>query len=160
MSTGIKEKYIYWIFEYSLVIKAINSVWQIALGIFILMDKHLQATVYTLTQNEIIEDPHAFLAPKIQHAIGHLSHGSLKFIGIYLLGQGLIKVFLVIGMFMKKIWTYQVSMYAFFIFVFYQIYRFNHTHAPLLIFFSLFDLATILLIQHEYKRLEEHLPAY
>ena len=160
MKLKFKEKYIFWIFEYSLLLKAINSVWEIALGTFILFDQSLKDTILTLTQNEIIEDPHSFFAPHIQHMILRWSHGTLLFIAIWLLAQGFIKIFLIIGMMKKKIWIYPVAMYAFFAFVFYQIYRFSHTHAPLLIVFSIFDIITILLIQHEYERLKKHLPNY
>ena len=160
MKLNFKEKYIYWIFEYSLILKAINSVWEIALGAFILFDKSLKDTILLLAQNEIIEDPQSFIAPHIQHIIMRFSHGTVLFISTYLIGQGIIKIFLIAGILKKKLWMYPVAMYAFFGFVFYQIYRFNHTNAPLLIVFSLFDLLTIMLVQHEYKRMKKHLPNY
>ena len=160
MKLEFKEKYIFWIFEYSLLLKAINSIWEIALGVFVLLDKSLKETLIVLTQNEIVEDPHSFFAPHIQHILLRFSHGTLLFISIYLVGQGIIKIFLIIGILKKKLWAYPVAIYAFFAFVFYQIYRFSHTHAPLLIVFSIFDIITILLIQHEYQRQKKHLPDY
>ena len=160
MNPKLKEKYIFWIFEYSLLLKILNSIWEIALGTFILLDRSLKDTILILTQNEIIEDPHSFFAPHIQHILLRFSHGTILFISIYLIGQGFIKIFLIVGILKKKLWMYPLAMYAFFGFVFYQIYRFSHTHAPLLIIFSIFDLITILLIQHEYKRLKKHLPDY
>lgn len=160
MKPVIKEKYIYKLFEYSLIIKAINSIWEIALGAFILFDKSFKDTIMVLAQNEIIEDPHAFFAPHIQNIVSHFSRGTILFISAYFIGQGTIKIFLIIGILKKKLWIYPIAIGAFFAFVFYQIYRFNHTHAVLLIVFSIFDLVTILLIEHEYERLKKHLPNY
>lgn len=160
MKSGLKEKYIYWIFEYSLLIKAINSVWETVLGIFLLTDSHFRNSVLLFAKNELGENPHNLIARYIQNFITHLSHGTIVFISTYLLGQGIIKILLIMGITKKQLWAYQTAMYAFFTFTFYQIYRFNHTHSILLIILSVFDIITILLIEHEYGRVKKHLPDY
>jgi uncharacterized membrane protein len=160
MKLCLKEKYIYRIFEYSLLIKTINSVWGIILGLFILFDKHLKETVLYLAQKEITEDPNAFVAQYIQNFALHITHGTITFISVYLISQGIIKIFLIGGILKKKLWAYPVAMYAFLAFTFYQMYRFTHTHSLVLIALSIFDIVTIFLIQHEYKRAKKHLPDY
>lgn len=155
-----KEKYIYWVFEYSLIIKIVNSVWEILLGSFLLFDKHLRHAIYLFAQDEFSENPNNFVFHYIQNLITQVSHGTLVFISVYLISQAIIKIFLISGMALKKLWAYQAAMYAFIAFTFYQIYRFNHTHAIFLIILSSFDIITILLIEHEYKRAKGHLSDY
>jgi uncharacterized membrane protein len=160
MKPKLKEKSIYIIFEYSLLLKTINSVWEIVLGLFIFFDTHLRNAIYILARNELAEEPNNFVAQYIQNFITHISHGTLVFISIYLIGQGVIKIFLILGIFKKKLWAYQLAIYSFLAFTFYQIFRYNHTHSTFLIILSIFDIVTIMLIQHEYKRVKEHLPDY
>ena len=157
---GIKEKYIYWIFEYNIIIKTINSVWEILLGVFLFFDKGIIKTIFLLTENELLEDPRDLIAPFIQRFLSNLTHGTILFISIYLIVQGSIKIFLLFGLWKKKLHFYPISMYLFLITVYYQIYRFTHTHSLFLIFFAMFDLITIMLIQHEYNRIKKHLPSY
>lgn len=160
MQPQVKEKWIFSLFEGSLLIKLINAIWEMALALFILLDKDLKDSILSLVARQIENGRHLFLAHHAESILSPISRGTLLYISIYFLGQGIIKIFLIIGVFKKKHWAYPASMYAFLAFVFYQIYRFNHTHAPLLIVFSLFDLFTIWLIHHEYERVKRHLPDY
>jgi uncharacterized membrane protein len=77
-----------------------------------------------LTQDEIAEDPHDFVANHLRHAVGHFSLGSEHFMAIYLLGHGIVKIFVVVALLRNKLWTYPAALIVFGGFVVYQIYRF------------------------------------
>ena len=160
MELEVKEKYIYRFFEYSLILKIINGIWETILSLYILSGGSLRDIVFHFTNREIIRDPDDFFALHIQNFASRFTHGTELFIAIYLLIQGIIKIILITGLLQKKLWAYPTATFAFFAIVFYQIYRYSHTHSPFLILFSLFDLVTIMLVQHEYKRAKKHLPNY
>ena len=160
MKSNLKEKYIFWIFEYSLLIKVINSIWEIGLGLLIFFDKDLKQTIDSFTQNQLARRPHNYLVRNTEHFVSNISGATMKYISIYLILQALVKIFLITGIMKKKLWAYHAAIYAFFLFILYQLYRYLHTHSPILIILSIFDVITILLIQHEYKRVRKHLPDY
>ncbi len=157
---NFKEKYIFRLFEYALGLKIFNAVWEIGLAIFIFFDKDIKDSVLGVTSKLISEQHYVFIARYLQNFILRATKGTILFIVIWLFGQGILKIILSIGLLKKKVHAYPIAITFFFVFVFYQIYRWNHTHAPLLLVFSLFDLATILLVQHEWHRLKQHLASY
>ncbi len=135
MNLSEENKYVNEIFKWTLLLKCFNSAWQISLGIFILRDK----TILNIHW--------------IRRILPHITHNTIQFVAIYLLLQGILKIFLVVGLIKKKIWVYPFSMYVFLMFIFYQTYRFTHTHAVLLILLSLLDVITILVIERKYRLL-------
>jgi|GEM_PF-1365517 len=155
MPLSFKEKYIYRLFEYSLGLKLFNSAWEIILGFIIIFDKDLKNVLFVFTSRH-----HDFVFRYFNHFLLNITHGTEIFIAVWLLFQGFMKIFLIAGMFKKQLWAYPTAITAFFAFIFYYIYRFNHTHAPFLIVSAFFDLFTILLVEHEWKRAKKHLPDY
>lgn len=90
-------------------------------------------------------------------AMGHLlaAHGFsiTYFLAAYLLFWGTIDIALSISMLRHYLWAFSTSMALMGLFTAYEIYRFAHTHSPVLLSFILIDLFIIYLIHHERGRL-------
>jgi uncharacterized membrane protein len=89
---------------------------------------------------------HAYIA----HASERLVYVSPKFAAMYLLLHGLVKIVLVIALWMNKLWAYPLAIFVFAAFVFYQMFRFTHTHSLGLVLLTIFDVAIIYLTWMEY----------
>lgn len=111
-----------------------------------------------LTQAELAEDPRDLVANYLLHAAERLSLGGERFVAIYLLSHGVIKIGLVVMLLKDKLWAYPAAMIVFGMFIAYQLYRFTFTHAAGLLALSLFDAAMIWLILLEYRALRHHAP--
>src|SRR6185312_7398437 len=112
--------------------------------------------VLFLTQGELIEDPKDFLANFFLKSAEQLSISSQHFAALYLLSHGLIKIFLVVGLFRKKLWAYPISIAVFGVFIIYQMYRFTVTGSLWLIIFTIFDLVVVILTIHEYTYMKNN----
>jgi uncharacterized membrane protein len=113
--------------------------------------------VALMTQEELTEDPHDFVATHLLSAAQHLSVGAETFYAFYLLSHGLVKVFLVAGLLKEKLWAYPTSLVVLGAFIAYQGYRYTHTHSIGLIVLTVFDLVVIGLVWHEWRILRGHM---
>lgn len=107
--------------------------------------------VFRVTQDEISEDPHDFVATHLRHAATHISLSGEHFMAAYLFIHGVVKIVVVLALFRNKLWAYPVSLTVFCAFIVYQLYRFTITHAVALILLSAFDLAVVWVIWLEYR---------
>jgi uncharacterized membrane protein len=112
--------------------------------------------VNMLTQEELVEDPHDFIATHL-HSFAHdFSVSSKNFYALYLLSHGIIKILLVVGLLNNNLWAYPASLVALSLFIVYQIYRFLYTHSLGLVALTLLDLIVIWLVWHEYRLVRNH----
>jgi uncharacterized membrane protein len=151
-TTDMKEKNIYRIFEIGVLLKAANALLEIVLG-GLLLFVNVGDIVRAFAQNALIEDPDNFLA---SHLYGYASRFSAQaefYSALYLISHGVIKVFLVIGLLRRKLWAYPASLAVLGLFVAYQSIRFLATHSIPLAILTVFDLALMWLVYHEYRRM-------
>lgn len=146
------EKRIHFIFVVSVLLKALNGVLGIILGIVFFFTSAVAGLVQSLAQNELIEDPTDIVANSIQHFLPFFTH-SQYFVSLYLLSHGVIKVFLVVGLLRNKLWAYPAAIVVFTLFIAYQVYRFSFTHSLWLVALTIFDIFVIWLTWHEYRLL-------
>lgn len=113
--------------------------------------------VFSLTQSELIEDPDDWLANSLRRAFAHLSGSNKLFVGAYLLGHGIIKLFLVVGLWRDKLWIFPVAIGLLVAFIGYQVFRMVDHFSIGLALASGLDLIIIGLVAHEYwsKRKEK-----
>lgn len=149
----LPESRIHLIFVWSVLLKALNGVLEIIIGVAFLFTSALAGLVQTLLRGELIEDPSDLVANTIQNFLPFLTH-SQYFIAVYLLSHGIIKIFLVVGLLRNKLWAYPAALIVFTLFIAYQLYRFTYTHSSWLILLTIFDLFVIWLTWHEYKILK------
>ena len=72
------------------------------------------------------------------------------FASIYLVGHGLVKIFLVYALWREKLWAFPAALWFIALFVVYQLYRFTHTHSTALVIFALLDICVAWFIWREY----------
>ncbi|HZW61183.1 MAG TPA: DUF2127 domain-containing protein [Candidatus Babeliales bacterium] len=146
-----KEKYIHRIFIIGVLLKAFDSILEIFAGIALLFKGALTRLAEIGIQNELIQDPHDFVATHLQHWLPAILANSSFFATVYLFCDGGIKMFLVIGLLCNKLWAYPTAIGVFTLFIFYQLYRYTFTYSLILIFLTLIDIIVIALIWHEYQ---------
>lgn len=152
MNNVLIEKRLHLTFEISIILKGLHAFLEIVSGFLFLItsQKTILSLINYFTREEAYEDPHDFMLQFIIKTAGHLSVSGQHFISLYLISHGIIKLFVVIILFKKKLWAYPVSLVVFSSFIIYQLYRYTFTHSPWLLLFTLFDVFVILLTLHEY----------
>jgi uncharacterized membrane protein len=152
---SINERQVHRLFQLSVILKGLNAIMEILGGIALVFinTATIEKVVGALTQEELIEDPHDFVATHLLDFAQHFSVSSEHFYALYLLSHGLIKLFLVAGLLREKLWSYPAAMCAFGLFIGYQFYRLSHIYSVGLFLLTLFDLFLVALVWHEYKLL-------
>ena len=156
----MKERQIHQIFQISVLLKGLHALIECAGGIMLafVSTDFIAKFVNLLTQEELIEDPHDFMANHLLVWAQHFSVGTKSFYAFYLLSHGAVKIFLVIGLMKEKLWAYPASLIVMGLFIVYQIYRFSYTYSAGLVVLTVFDLFVMVLIWHEYRLIKRHLP--
>ncbi len=158
MKAAFDEKTFRLLFRISLLLKGAFSLLEIVGGVlaYYVSQQYLLQLVTTITQEELTEDPHDFVAHFLIQSAQQLSVSAQHFAALYLLSHGVIKTGLIVGLLREKLWYYPVSMLVFAIFVAYQLFRFQVTHSPWLMAITILDIAVIAMTWHEYQFLRRH----
>jgi uncharacterized membrane protein len=142
------------LFFVSMFIKAAGGIVEVFTGIaslFLTTNEVLHAT-QLLVQGKLDADPDDFLANYILDLAARFTPGATNlFLFWYLLGHGVINLFLVVMLLRKKMWAYPLSLTIFGIFVAYEGWQVYVSHSPLVAAFTVFDLAVIWLVWREYR---------
>ncbi|CRY55919.1 Predicted membrane protein [Yersinia intermedia] len=149
------EQNIHAVFEVSLLLKAILAVMEIIAGIltYFITPQFLLHLLHRITQVEFIEDRGDVVANYLLHAAQSLSISSLHFAAFYLVAHGAIKLWIIVGLWRKKLGYYPMAIVIFSLFIAYQLYRYTFTHSPMLILITLLDVVVIVLTILEYRQL-------
>jgi uncharacterized membrane protein len=144
-------KGLHWLFELSIFIKGVDGVLETVGGLLILfVPLHsLDTLVRWLLAHELSES-HDWVAGAAEHLLNSLSLNTKLFASIYLIGHGLVKIFLVHALWREKLGAFPVALWFIALFVVYQIYRFTHTHSIALLIFALLDVCVAWFIWREY----------
>ncbi|HVB15222.1 MAG TPA: DUF2127 domain-containing protein [Stellaceae bacterium] len=149
------EQYLHRFFEISLVLKAIFAGGEIlaALGAFLVTPRYLPQLIEAITRAELTEDPRDLVANYLVHWAQHLSVGTQRFMALYLLSHGVIKLWVIVGLLRERLWYYPVALIVFGIFIIYQLYRFSFTQSSWLLVITAVDFVVVGLTWHEYAYL-------
>jgi uncharacterized membrane protein len=95
-------------FKVSLYLKGLDGLLETIGGLLLLLIKPEQINHFAhwITQGELSQDPHDFIANHILKTAHHLTGSSLIFGAAYLLSHGLVKIFLVFMVLRDKLWAY------------------------------------------------------
>lgn len=150
-----EERNIHLIFEVSLWLKGALALSEALGGIagFFVANRFLVEFAAWITRGELAEDPHDIIANFILHAAQHLTLDTRYFAAAYLLGHGVIKLWLIAGLLRRRLWYYPAAMVVFGLFIVYQLYRLSYTGSVWLALLSAIDLAVIGLTWHEWRYL-------
>ena len=149
----LAERNVHRAFEISVLLKGAHAVLECLGGLVLALVSAdwVSATINRLTQEELVEDPHDFLATHLVAFAGQFSVTTKNFYAFYLLSHGAVKLALVAGLLRGKLWAYPASLVVLGLFIAYQAYRYSHTHSLGLVVLSLFDILVMVLVWHEYR---------
>ena len=142
------------VFEIGIIAKGLNGVAELIGGLLLLFvsPSRLQDLAGALTQGELSEDPHDFIATHLLHTANGLTGDAVLFGAIYLLIHGLVKIVLVIALLLNKLWAYPWMIGVLLTFIGYQLYRIALHPTAGLIALTAFDALIVALTWREYTR--------
>jgi uncharacterized membrane protein len=142
-------------FRASLLLKGAFAASEIATGILasLIPPGFLLHLVKALTRAELAEDPLDHLAIHLLRAAQGYTVGSQHFVAFYLLSHGVVKLWLILGLWRGRRAYYPAAMGVFGLFIVYQAYRFHFTHSIPLLLITLVDGVMIWLTWVEYRNL-------
>lgn len=149
-----QERNILWLFDFALIVKAINGALEVLGGflIFFVSPVFVITVAEFVTGGEFAQDPNDQIAMFIRDAAHSFAIHSHYLLAFYLVLHGLIKVLLVIGIFAKQKLAYPLFMVALIIFGLYEAYRGFLLGELLLKALAVFDFALLFLTVYEYRR--------
>src|SRR2546425_13286318 len=152
-SIGAERKIEHTFFLLSVWSKGVAGLLETIGGLLLLFIPHtgLNALVVFLTAPELAEDPTDRVAALLQRMVHELSADTKLFASGYLIVHGIIKVFLVVGLLGRRLWSYSVSLWFLAAFIVYQMYRFLFTRSLWMIVLTIVDLIVAFLIWREYQ---------
>lgn len=158
MHTPTEEKTISLFFRIGVFLKGIHSILDLIGGILLLIVNPAAITqlIVWLTQGELTEDPHDFVANILLRFGNSLSISGNEFVALYLLSHGVIEIILVIALLKNKLWAYPWSLIVLGIFVLYQIYLLVFSFSIGFAALTVFDLGVLWLIWREYEIVKRH----
>jgi uncharacterized membrane protein len=140
-------------FKVSVTLKGIDGALEIVGGAVLLFVRPatLDQLARSLTQHELAQDPHDFLARHVLHSAGQLTHGSTLFAAVYLLSHGIAKVVLVVALLRDQLWAYPATIALLGAFIAYQLYRLSYRVTLGLTLLTIFDAFVVWLTWREYR---------
>jgi len=141
------------VFRVSVSLKGIDGALEIVGGLALLVfsPTSVHAVARTLTQHELSQDPHDFIARHVLQAAGGLTHGTTVYAGVYLLSHGVAKVALVIAVLRNQLWAYPTMIALLVAFIAYQTYRLQVRFTIGLAMLTAFDAFVVWLTWREYR---------
>lgn len=148
----MREQPIHRMFELSVILKGLHALLELLTGfaILALSPAAVSNFFFALARRTWSYDSHDLLANFLLRSGLRVLNGGQHFAAVYLLVHGVINMGLVIGLLANALWSYPVSLAAMGLFMLYQVYRYTHTHASILILLTIYDAAVCWLVWHEY----------
>jgi uncharacterized membrane protein len=141
-------------FLIGVVLKGLDGVLELFGGLLLLAvsPAAINDRARALTQHELSEDPHDFLATHLLHYTGTLTGGTLRFGAVYLLTHGAVKIVLVAAVLKNYLWAYPLLIVFLLAFIVYQLYRLTFAPSAGLVGLTVFDAVVTWLTWREYLR--------
>jgi len=154
MIANRRTKLLHRVFTLGIWVKGFDGVLEIIGGVLLLVTSAatLNRLISLLTQHELIEDPHDWIATGLRHTANQLSVSTQLFDSFYLLAHGVLKLLIVIGLWRGYRWSYPLAISALSLFIVYQIYRLSYLFSVGLLVLTLFDIIIVCLTWREYRQ--------
>lgn len=156
----MQERRIHQIFEVSVLLKGAHAAVECVGGLALALTDNawLRSLMTRITQSELMEDKRDFVASHLLAVAQGFSVQTQHFYAWYLLSHGVVKLALVTGLLMRKLWAYPSTIVVLGLFILYQLYRYTETHGIGLLLLTALDLVVVGLTWHEYGLMRRHLP--
>jgi uncharacterized membrane protein len=140
-------------FRVAIVLKGLDGALEVVGGVVLLFvqPSTLNRIAHSVTQHELSQDRHDYLATHLLHATGHLSRSATVFAAIYLLSHGLAKLVLVVEILRDRLWAYPAMIVLLLAFIAYQLYRILIRATVALVLLTVFDALVTWLTWREYQ---------
>ena len=141
-------------FEVGIILKGLDGVLEVIGGLLLLVvsSATIDRLVTSLTQHELSEDPHDFLATHLLRTAHGLTGSAVLFGAVYLLAHGLVKVILVTALLKNQLWAYPWTIAFLGVFIVYQLYRLSFQPSVGLTALTIFDAVIAWLAYREYRK--------
>lgn len=141
-------------FEIGIILKGLDGLLETLGGLLLLAASpaSINRAVRWLTQHELSEDPHDYIATHLLRYAHGLTASAVTFAAIYLLVHGIVKIILVVAVLRKKMWAYPWLIVVLLAFVGYQLYRIALKPSGGLIALTIFDAAVARLTWREWRK--------
>jgi len=157
MESPQAEHTVYELFKWSIILKGVISLGEVAVGLALLV----------IPTDFIIALVHGGAAtltghadnPLLLHALGELARfekGTALFVAFYLLSRGIIKCGLIWALLRNILWAYPASLIVLGLLVLYQFYEIAAAGSVFVIAITLFDLFVIYFIWREWRIVKRH----
>lgn len=121
------------------------------LAVAILGTQGIYDLVIQLTAPELDLHPASKTVHLLRHGASNLAHASSRFIMVWLIAHGIIKVALAVELLRGKSWIFPIAAAILSGFVIYMTYKISGHYSSWLLAFALFDLATVVLVLNEWR---------
>jgi uncharacterized membrane protein len=149
------DKHFHRLFRVGVILKGIDAVLEVIGGVILLIvpSDAISRLIVTVTQYQLIQNPNNLFAKLAEKGV-EVANESQLWAGLFLLSHGLVKVLIVVGMVLKKLWAYRIGLVVFAGLVIYQICDVLKTHSLGLLALTVLDFIFILLGWREYRQLK------
>jgi uncharacterized membrane protein len=143
-------------FEIGIVLKGLDGALEVVGGLLLLFvsPATIDRLVVALTQHELTQDSHDFLATHALHYANGLTGSTVLLSALYLLSHGVVKIVLVFALLKTQLWAYPWMIAFLGVFILYQIYRMTFAPSVGLVSLTIFDAFIAWLTYLEYQRHE------
>ena len=150
------------LFQVAVVVKGIDGVLELVGGVLLLLvgPAALHHLGVLLARHELEDEPDDWVVMALRHLAESFSVETRHFASAYLIGHGVLKIFLAVTLLRERLWAFPTALSVLAIFVAYQLHRFARTHSIDLLALTIVDIVVMALIWREYRsRLESVDPA-
>lgn len=136
----------------AIAIKGLDGLIEFVAGLTIALigSRRLYHFAVWATAPELARHPANHAAHAIRHGAYNFAHHSHKFVIIYLLAHGLLKIGLVVNLFIEHLWIFPVSAAVLLGFIGFMGMKLTAQWSPWLFAFALFDTVTLALVLNEW----------
>jgi uncharacterized membrane protein len=153
---------LHWLFGAGAIVKTLDGVVEFALGIFFFLASAatVNGMIFSLTGDELTEQPRDWLTQVLFHSWSGFSASAKEFWAIIFVGNGIIKLLLILALFKEKFSAYPYIAVGFGLLAGYQIYHIIGSPSIILSLLTVFDILFILLIVQEYRFQRAKMPLH
>lgn len=150
----IKSLFLQRAWKVALIFKFLDGILNVVAAFFVMflsLESQMKFIDF-LTQNELTEDPQDFVANYLFHFSQNITFDIEKFIIAYLFIHGLVNIFMVSALWVKKMWLHRVAGGLLSIFLLYEVYRFFLHPSWVLFVFVVIDVFILFLLWKDLKK--------
>jgi len=142
------------VFEIGIILKGLDGVLETIGGLLLLAltPATINNVMSGLTQHELSEDPHDFIANQLLGYAHGLTGSAVAFAAAYLFVHGITKIVLVAALLRNQIWAYPWMIGFLLIFIGYQLYRLVLSLTFGLSALTIFDAVIVWLTWREWRQ--------